>query len=87
MKMALIFLTMFLIVGHHACHLPTVTSTRYYGTITARKGGVTDSEKAVRRLSETVTRVKESAEIHVSVLALRRGGLVIYQGAQECVSG
>ena len=78
---------MFPTVRHHPCHLPTVTSTRYYGIIAARKGGVTDSEKAVRRLLETVTRVKESAEIHVSGLDLKREGLVIYQEAQEYVEG
>ena len=85
--MGRIFQKMFLPVRRRPFHLPTVTSTRYYGIIAARKAGVTDSEKVVRRLSKTVTRVKESAEIHVSGLDLKREGLVIYQEAQEYVKG
>ena len=87
MKMSRIFLQIFLTVRRRLFLLLTVPSTRYYGIITARKGGVTDSEKAVRRLSETVTIVKENAEIHVSGLDLKRGGLVFYQEAQEYVKG
>ena len=87
MKMARTFLTMFPTVRRRHFLLLTVITTRYYGTIAARKGGVTDSEKAVRRHSETITRVKENAKIHVSGLDLKRVGLVFYQEVQEYVRG
>ena len=81
--MARIFALSFPTVRPSHCHPPTAINTRFYGTIAARKGGVTDLEKVVRRHSETVTEVKENAEIFVSGQALRARRLAFYQKAQE----
>ena len=75
--MTRIFLEMFLTVKHNPFHLPTA----------AMKGCVTDSEKAVRKHPETASRVKESAEIFVLGLDLKRGRLVFYQEAHTYVRG